>query len=472
MALRNGEHQATAESLRSALATLDTQTTDTLEIYSDGSHKRAQQEGTYAWEIGMHADGYWRQLDNGGGKCAQNDNPHVPITSTRMEALGFLRAAERLRAAGWAKKVTATMDNQGVTKRFLKHKDERHRKQWRKPDWDLWQAIRAINTEDTRLLWVEGHAEKRKKPSAYTAAEARNVAMDEDAEKHYQDTSTDKPWEQHSGPVAIDGLPLTSGIKQALERNARTRITMEFLAKRCARKGDETLLDTNIMDEVRRAEARSGMLTKSLRITHVLWATNEYLSAAKKRDTNACPLCGAANETNGHLKAHCPEASVKGIREQMVRDIAEIVQDELGDSMPDAAWQALAAQWSERSLARCHPETAKPSLTGIRCKPCRKHHKCQHRGKEGHLPEPQTEDDIRTSHHLLAPESRAVSSRRAPPQKAPPPWRSESNSRRAPKTAPASTRSGASLASHAGHRRPGRGRLLTSVRPRHRSATT
>ena len=65
----------------------------------------------------------------------------------------------------------------------------------------------------------------------------------------------------------------------------------------------------------------------------------------------------------------------------------------LGDDMPDAAWQALAAQWSERSLARCHPETANPSLTGIRCKSCRKNHKCHHRGKEGHLPEPQTEDE-------------------------------------------------------------------------------
>ena len=240
---------------------------------------------------------------------------------------------------------------------------------------------------------MEGHPEKRKKPHAYTDAEARNVAMDNDAEEHYQDEATDKPWEQHSGPVAIDGMPLTSRTKQALERNARTRITTEFLAKRCARKGDVTLLDTNIMEEVRRAEARSGMLTKSLRITHVLWATNEYLSAAKKRDTDACPLCGAANETNRHLKAHCPEASVKRIREKMVTEIAEIVQEELGEHMPDAAWQAIAAQWSDSSLKQSNPETASPSLTGIRFKSCRRGHKCQHRGKEGHLPAPQTEEE-------------------------------------------------------------------------------
>ena len=370
--------QTTTSGLQTALTRVGTHTIDTLEIYSDGSHKRAQQEGTYAWEIGTHNNGYWRQLDKGGGKCAQDDNPHVQITSTRMEALGFLRAAERAQGAGRTKKIAATMDNQGVTKRFLKHKEERHRKQWKKPDWDLWQAIRSINTEQTKLLWVEGHPEKRKKPHAYTAAETRNVAMDNDAEEHYQDDTTDKPWEQHSGPVAIDGMPLTSGIKQALERNARTRITMEFLAKRCARKGDETLLDTKIMEEVRRAEARSGMLTKSLRITHVLWATNEYLSSAKKRDTNACPLCGEANETNGHLKAHCPEASVKGIRERMVTEIAEIVQDELGEHMPDAAWQAVAAQWSDSSLKQSHPEAARPSLTGIQCKSCRKRYKCQH----------------------------------------------------------------------------------------------
>ena len=122
---------------------------------------------------------------------------------------------------------------------------------------------------------------------------------------------TDKPWETHSGPVKINGFPLTSGMKQALERNARTKITLEFLAKRCARRGDEALLDLNIMKSIRRAEARSGLLTKSLRITHALWATNEYMAASGKRDTDKCPLCGACNETNGHLKAHCPEDSVK-----------------------------------------------------------------------------------------------------------------------------------------------------------------
>ena len=45
------------------------------------------------------------------------------------------------------------------------------------------------------------------------------------------------------------------------------------------------------------------MLTKSRRISHVLWATNEYLSACGKRDTDQCPLCGSARETNDHLNA-------------------------------------------------------------------------------------------------------------------------------------------------------------------------
>ena len=64
-------------------------------------------------------------------------------------------------------------------------------------------------------------------------------------------------------------------------------------------------------EERKEREVRAGLLTKSLRITHALWATNEYLSAFGKRDTDKCPLCGASNETNGHLKAHCPEESVR-----------------------------------------------------------------------------------------------------------------------------------------------------------------
>ena len=164
-------------------------------------------------------------------------------------------------------------------------------------------------------------------------------------------------------------------MKQALERNTRTKITLNFLAKRCTRRGDETLLDMNIMKSVRNAEVRAGLLTKSLRITHALWATNEYLSAFGKRDTDKCPLCGASNETNGHLKAHCPDESVKRIRERMVSAIAALVQNELGECMPDAAWQAIANQWNEKSLEVAYPEESRPSLAGVKCKNCRKGNK-------------------------------------------------------------------------------------------------
>ena len=58
------------------------------------------------------------------------------------------------------------------------------------------------------------------------------AAQSIDAESHYDDT--DKPWEQHKGLIAIDGHPITSNVKQALERNVRTRISIEFLSKRCA----------------------------------------------------------------------------------------------------------------------------------------------------------------------------------------------------------------------------------------------
>ena len=84
---------------------------------------------------------------------------------------------------------------------------------------------------------------------------------------------------------------------------------MQFLAKRCAHAGDARMLDTGIMAAVKSAETRAGMLTKILRITLVLWATNEYISASGKRETDQCPLCGKYRETNAHLKGHCQDDS-------------------------------------------------------------------------------------------------------------------------------------------------------------------
>ena len=133
---------------------------------------------------------------------------------------------------------------------------------------------------------------------------------------------------------------------------------MQFLAKRCAHAGDARMFDTGTMAAVKSAETRAGMLTKSLRITHVLWATNEYLSISGKRETDQCPLCGKDRDTNAHLKGHCQDDSVKSIRARMVSDVASEVQKELGECMPDAAWQAVAALWSTESLTTAFPDTS------------------------------------------------------------------------------------------------------------------
>ena len=59
-----------------------------------------------------------------------------------MEALGYLRAQQHLQKEQWEGKTIATMDNKSTVKRYFKHKDEQHKKQRRKPDWDIWEAIR------------------------------------------------------------------------------------------------------------------------------------------------------------------------------------------------------------------------------------------------------------------------------------------------------------------------------------------
>ena len=65
----------------------------------------------------------------------------------------------------------------------------------------MWQAIRAVDTSKTKLKWVKGHADDRKKPQACTAEETRNIEMDKEAEKHYADEETVKPWRHTADPL-------------------------------------------------------------------------------------------------------------------------------------------------------------------------------------------------------------------------------------------------------------------------------
>ena len=88
---------------------------------------------------------------------------------------------------------------------------------------------------------------------------------------------------------------------------------------------------------------------------------------------------------------------MKSIRARMVSDVASEVQKELGECMPDAAWQAVAALWSTESLTTAFPDTAQTSLTGITCKSCRKGYRCTYLGKKGHLPNADTVTNLTDS---------------------------------------------------------------------------
>ena len=142
------------------------------------------------------------------------------------------------------------------------------------------------------------------------------------------------------------------------------------------------------MKEIRNAEARTGMLTKSLRITHALWATNKYLAGAGKREKDECPLCHEAGETNDHLKAHCADPTITAIRSSMTNEIAAAVQERLGDRMPDEAWQMIANLWTVPSLRAAYPDERSVRPEDVKCKTFKKGHRCRWRGKHGHLPLP------------------------------------------------------------------------------------
>ena len=333
----------------------------------------------------------------------QSDNPHIPLTSTRLEALGALRALQALASAGWEKASTATMDNESTVKRFAKHTDEKQRRHWRRADHDIWQAFRALDTTSTKMRWVRGHPERRKHPADYDRDETRNVAMDKAAETHYADLTTDRPWLDHPGNVAIDNFPLGSNIKEAINRHVKNRITLEFIARRTP-----VPIDTHIMEAAAAAETRAGLITKSLRITHVLWATNAYLNSCGRRESHNCPLCNKPNETNNHLKSVCSDDAIEGIRSKMILDISATIENDIGDSMPTEVWESIAALWSKDSLSRAFPPDDTP-LPAYKCKNCRARptRGCAHRGKPGHRPpspsSPHPSSDSEEEDELLGP---------------------------------------------------------------------
>ena len=125
---------------------------------------------------------------------------------------------------------------------------------------------------------------------------------------------------------------------------------MEFIAKRCNSKESAHQIDLAVLKATKGAETRAGLLTKSLRITHVLWATNEYLAGNGRRESDQCPLCNAKGETNEHLKAHCQDPTIKAMRHKMTTDIAQIIQEKLSESMPDEVWKAIANMWTIKSI--------------------------------------------------------------------------------------------------------------------------
>jgi hypothetical protein len=135
------------------------------------------------------------------------------------------------------------------------------------------------------------------------------------------------------------------------------------------------------------------MLTKCLRITHILWATNDYLEARGKRDNAKCPLCGNNGENPNHLKAHCTESVVADIRAKMMTNIAADIEEALGDSMPEEAWQAMANLWTPQTLKSAYPDE-RPRTKLPTCKRCRAGPNCPHRGHINglHLPTTDTGD--------------------------------------------------------------------------------
>ena len=74
------------------------------------------------------------------------------------------------------------------------------------------------------------------------------------------------------------------------------------------------------------------------------------------------------------------------IREIMTTDIAKQIESQIGQSMPEEVWTAIANMWSQDRLREAYPDENVQESTNLKCKICTRNHKCRWAGTKGHNP--------------------------------------------------------------------------------------
>jgi len=350
----------------------------TLEIYSDGS--KIHGAGSYAWIAGFWKQGNtWSEVASGAGWENEWDNKATVQTSTRMETMGVLRAADWT-IAKWNGPTTLRLDNKATITRFDKRHERVEEQDWKRPDNDLWRQMRKHRLKDWKLEWVKGHADK-KKGHVLTKHETKNIVVDKLADAIYENGEARETESSTVGPptigqIKIGGHVLTGNITKTLARLAKERRALKWMenelrnhkAEHAENEAEQIANNTDmqLLREHATKLATHGKFTKYIKIVHSAVATNNVMVRRDSKESGLCPCCGKKPETLHHIMAECEE--LKSTRDEMTKNIRDTITRNLGETdMDKTLIRAITKIWNKETMRHaagrdesraCRPKTS------------------------------------------------------------------------------------------------------------------
>ena len=333
----------------------------TLEIYSDGS--KIHGAGSYAWVAGFWKNSAtWSEVARGQGWESEWDNRATVQTSTRMETMGVLRAADWT-TKNWSGKTILRLDNKATITRFENRHERIAEQDWKRPDSDLWRQMRKHRLGNWNLEWVKGHADKIK-GHILSKHEVKNIEADKLADDAYgmegaRETETSTVGRAEMGQIRIEGSVLTGNITKTLARMAKERRALKWMERELinhrAEHATENVeqiaknTDMQLLQEHATALAKHGKFTKYIKIVHSAVATNNVMTRRSSANSGLCPCCGKKPETLHHLMAECEE--LNNTRNEMARNIKCAITRNLDSSSMDRTLvRAITKIWSKETM--------------------------------------------------------------------------------------------------------------------------
>ena len=333
----------------------------TLECYSDGS--KIHGAGSYAWIAGFWKRGNtWSEVARGAGWESEWDNRATIQTSTRMETMGVLRAADWA-TKNWGGQTKLKLDNKATISRFEKRHERVEEQDWKRPDNDLWRQLRKHKLDKWELEWVKGHAD-RKKGHILSKHEIKNIAADKLADEIYgndaaRETEHSTVGPPETGQIRVGGHVLTGNITKTLARMAKERRALKWMetelrthkAEHAENDAERIAYNTDmkLLREHATMLAKHGKFTKYIKIVHSAVATNNVMVRRNSKESGLCPCCGNKPETLHHLVAECEE--LNATRREMMRNIKNTITRNLGETdMDKTLIRAITKIWSKETM--------------------------------------------------------------------------------------------------------------------------